>query len=198
MKEFTVILNATGEDVLSKDFSISKPLIPIGNRPLIWYSIQIIQSHSSLKTCPLLILTSISAYEPLKEYLTTLSNLDYQLIVYSRNHGSSKNTDDCQQQLNDFGTIDILRYCYSHIQTESICLLNCDLFGKVNLIPMINMFRIRDASLMMFLIPTSLSTMTTTSISDSKSGLSTITSRDQLIQPGQKIKYSPGKFNLLK
>jgi translation initiation factor eIF-2B subunit gamma len=174
MKEFTVILYAGGNNRLSNDLSLPKSLLPIGNRPLIWYTLQIIQSHPSLSSSPLLILTSSQSRQALDDYLSTL-NITYELIT-SRQHHESTSGDDQQQTSDELGTLDILRSCYSRIRTESICLLTCDLFGKVNLTSLINMFRVRDASLTMLLLKTP----------------STIAGKDSLVQPGQKTKFTPG------
>lgn len=174
MKEFTVILYAGGNNRLSTDLSIPKPLLPIGNRPLIWYSLQIIQSHPTLASSPLLILTSSQTRQILDDYLSTL-NLTYELIIYRQHHESTN--DDQQQTQDELGTLDILRSCYSRIRTESICLITCDLYGKVNLGPLINMFRVRDASLCMLLLKTA------TSLTNGK---------ESLVQPGQKIRFTPG------
>ncbi len=174
MKEFTVILYAGGNNRLSSDLSLPKALLPIGNRPLIWYTLQIIQSHPSLSSSPLVILTSGQNRQILDDYLSTL-NITYELIVHRQHHESTSGGDDQQQTHDELGTLDILRSCYSKIRTESICLITCDLFGKVNLTPLINMFRVRDASLCMLLLKTT-----------------TITGKDSLVQPGQKTKYTPG------
>ena len=176
MKEFTVILYAGGNNRLSADLSIPKCLLPIGNRPLIWYSLQIIQSHPSLASSSLLILTSSQYRQVLDDYLSTLNlNLTYEIVI-SRQHYESI-SDEQQQMSDELGTLDILRLCYSRIRTESICLLSCDLFGKVNLVPLINMFRVRDASLCMLLFKT------TTPLT---------TGKDSIIQPGQKTKFTAG------
>jgi translation initiation factor eIF-2B subunit gamma len=177
MKEFTVILYADGNSRLSSDLSLPKCLLPVGNRPLIWYTLQIIQSHPSLSSSPLFILTSGQSRQILDDYLSTL-NLNYELIIYRQHHEST--SDDQQQTQDELGTLDILRSCYSRIRTESICLITCDLFGKVNLTPLINMFRVRDASLCMLL----LKTITTSSSSN--------TGKDSIVQPGQKTKFTPG------
>jgi translation initiation factor eIF-2B subunit gamma len=179
MKEFTVILYAGGNNRLSTDLSVPKCLLPVGNRPLIWYTLQIIQSHPSLSSCPLFILISGQSRQILDDYLSTL-NINYELIVSRQHHESTSGAggDDQQQTQDEFGTLDILRSCYSRIRTESICLITCDLFGKVNLTPLINMFRVRDASLCMLL----LKTITTPST----------TGKDSLVQPGQKTKFTPG------
>ena len=129
MKEFTVILYAGGSNRLSTDLSIGKSLLPVGNRPLIWYSLQIIQSHPSLSSSPLFILTSNQYRQSLDDYLSTL-NIQYELIIYRQHHESTSGNDDQQQISEELGTIDILRSCYSRIRTESICLLTSDLFGK--------------------------------------------------------------------
>ncbi|CAF2521803.1 unnamed protein product [Rotaria sp. Silwood2] len=173
MKEFTVILYAGGNSRLSTDLSIPKCLLPVGNRPLIWYSLQIIQSHSSLASAPLLILTSGQCRQILDDYLSTL-NITYEIIIYRQHHEST--SDDQQQTQDELGTLDILRSCYSRIRTESICLITCDLFGKVNLAPLINMFRVRDASLSMLLLKTT---------TPSTAG------KESIVQPGQKIKFTP-------
>ncbi|CAF1059066.1 unnamed protein product [Rotaria sordida] len=172
MKEFTVILYAGGNNRLSTDLSIPKALLPIGNRPLIWFSLEIIQSHPSLASSPLLILTSGQYRQILDDYLSTL-NITYELIVYRQHHEST--SDDQQQIQDELGTLDILRSCYSRIRTESICLISCDLFGKVNLTSLINMFRVRDASLSMLLI---------------KTIIPSTTGKETIIQPGQKIKFT--------
>ncbi len=174
MKEFTVILYAGGNNRLSTDLSLPKCLLPVGNRPLIWYTLQILQSHPSLSSAPLFILTSGQCRQILDDYLSTL-NLNYELIISRQHHEST--SDDQQQTQDELGTLDILRLCYSRIRTESICLLTCDLFGKINLTSLINMFRIRDASLCMLLLKTPLTN-----------------GKDSLVQPGQKTKFTPGYF----
>ncbi|CAF1284433.1 unnamed protein product [Rotaria magnacalcarata] len=172
MKEFTVILYAGGNNRLSTDLSLPKPLLPVGNRPLIWYNLQIIQSHPALASSVLLILTSSQSRQVLDDYLSTL-NITYELIVYRQHHEST--SDDQQQAQDELGTLDILRSCYSRIRTESICLFTCDLYGKVNLTPLINMFRVRDASICMLLLKTT---------------TSSTTGKESLVQPGQKVKYT--------
>ncbi|CAF4424524.1 unnamed protein product [Rotaria sp. Silwood2] len=166
MKEFTVILYVGGNNHLSTNLSIPKCLLPIGNRPLIWYNLQIIQSHSS---SPLLILTSDQYQQVLDDYLSSL-NITYEVVIYGQDHEST--SDDQQQTEDKLGTLDILRSYYSRIRTESRCLITCDLFGKVNLTPLINMFRVRDASLSMLLLKR------TTSITNGK---------ESIVQPGKKI-----------
>jgi translation initiation factor eIF-2B subunit gamma len=173
MKEFTVILYAGGNNRLTTDLSLPKSLLPVGNRPLIWYTLQIIQSHPSLASSPLLILTSGQSRQILDDYLSTL-NLTYEIVIYRQHHEST--SDDQQQTQDELGTLDILRSCYSRIRTESICLMTCDLFGKVDLAPLINTFRVRDASLCMLLLKTTPS----------------IAGKDSLAQPGQKTKFTAG------
>ncbi|CAF3615150.1 unnamed protein product [Rotaria sp. Silwood1] len=108
--------------------SYSNKKKPFTNFVLFDFILQIIQSHSSLSSSPLLILTSDQYRQVLDDYLSTL-NITYEIIIYR------------QQTEDKLGTLDILRSCYSHIRTESICFITCDLFGKVNLTPLINMFR---------------------------------------------------------
>lgn len=181
MQEFTVILYAGGSNRLTNDLSSPKSLLPIGNRPLIWYTLQIIQSHPALSSAPLLILTSSSTRQVLDDYLSTL-NINYELIT-SRSHLDSNNpgtttTDDRHQtSMDDLGTLDILRSCYSRIRTESICLIASDLFGKLDLNPMMNLFRVRDAALTMLLLKSPFDP-----------------TKDSLVQPGQKTKFTPGLF----
>ncbi|CAF3263818.1 unnamed protein product [Rotaria sp. Silwood2] len=90
MKELTVILYAGGNNRLSIDLSIPKCLLSIGNRPLIWYNLQIIQSHSSLSSSPLLILTSGQYRQVLDDYLSTL-NITYEIIIYRQHDESTTN-----------------------------------------------------------------------------------------------------------
>ena len=180
MQEFTVILYAGGTNRLTSDLSFAKSLLPIGNRPLIWYTLEIIRSHPALSSSPLFILTSSQYRQALDDYLSTL-DLNYELII-SRSHleGSStaNTTDDHHQSsIDDLGTLDILRSCYSRIRTESICLITCDLFGKIDLNPMINLFRVRDAALTMLLLNSPFDP-----------------TKDSLVQPGQKTKFTPGSF----
>lgn len=175
MQEFTVVLYAGGTNRLTNDLSYPKALLPIGNRPLIWYSLQIIQSSPSLKSSPLFILTSFQHRQSLDEYLSTL-NINYELIT-SRQHHESTTDDHQQSSIDELGTLDILRLCYSRIRTESICLISCDLFGKIDLNPLINIFRVRDAALTMLLLKTPFNP-----------------SKDSLEQPGQKTKFTPGEI----
>ncbi|CAF4517170.1 unnamed protein product [Rotaria sp. Silwood2] len=115
MKELTVILYAGGNNRLSTDLSIPKCLLSIGNRPLIWYNLQIIQSHSSLSSSPLLILTSGQYRQVLDDYLSTL-NITYEIIIYRQYHEST--TDDQKQTEDKLGTLDVLHSCYFRIRTE--------------------------------------------------------------------------------
>jgi hypothetical protein len=50
------IFYAGGNNRLSTDLSIPEALLPIANHPFIWYTLEIIQSHPSLSSSPLLIL----------------------------------------------------------------------------------------------------------------------------------------------
>jgi hypothetical protein len=102
-------------------------------------------------------------------------------MVHRQHHESTSGGDDRQQTYDELGTIDILRSCYSRIRTESICLITCDLFGKVNLSPLINMFRVRDASLCMLLLKTT-----------------TITGKDSLAHPDKKRIFFILKYFLYK
>jgi 2-C-methyl-D-erythritol 4-phosphate cytidylyltransferase len=71
MKEFTVVLYARGNNRLTIDLSLPKSLLPASNRPLIWYTLEIIQSHLSLASSPLLIITSGQYRQILDDYLST-------------------------------------------------------------------------------------------------------------------------------
>ena len=172
MKEFTVILYAGGNNRLTSDLSTPKCLLPVADRPLIWYSLQLIQSYESFASSPLLILTSGQHRQSLDDYLSTLG-LPYELIVSRQHHESAG--DDHQPMPDELGTLDVLRSCYSRIRTTSICLLTCDLFGQIDLTTMINQFRVRDASLSMLLLKSS------------------ATPKEAVIQPGQKTKYTAGE-----
>ncbi|UJR29347.1 hypothetical protein I4U23_010559 [Adineta vaga] len=178
MKEFTIVLYAGGHNRVITDSSLPKALLPVANRPLIWYTLQIIQSHPSLASSPLLVLTSGQYRQAFDDYLSTL-NITYEIVIYRQHHESTSTGggggDDQQQVQDELGTLDVLRSCYSRIRTESICLLTCDLFGKVNLTPLINMFRVRDASLCMLLLKTTTSA----------------TGKEAVAQPGQKTKFTP-------
>ena len=164
-------LYAGGSSRLSSDLSLPKGLLPVGNRPLIWYSLQLIQSHPSLSSSPLLILISPLHRQLFDDYLSTLT-IPYELVVTRPQRDST--SDDQQQSSDELGTLDVLRSCSSRIRTESICLLSCDLFGRVNLSPMINMFRVRNAQLILLLLPTSKDV--------------------SIAQPGQKGRFTPGQF----
>ncbi|CAF1118263.1 unnamed protein product, partial [Didymodactylos carnosus] len=91
MKEFTVVLYAGGVDSRMSELTstIPKCLLPIGNRPLIWYTLKLLEINGC-QEC--LILTSPQYRTSLDDYLSSLTlTLKYELLTH---HHSGQTSED--------------------------------------------------------------------------------------------------------
>uniref|UniRef100_A0A7M4FJV7 Translation initiation factor eIF2B subunit gamma n=1 Tax=Crocodylus porosus TaxID=8502 RepID=A0A7M4FJV7_CROPO len=129
--EFQAVVMAAGGGSRMMDLtsSIAKPLLPVGNKPLIWYPLNLLERVGFEEV---IVVTTKEIHK--------LLNLDTKLkldIVYI--------SDDL-----DGGTADSLRYIHPKIKTD-VLVLSCDLITDVALHEVVDLFRAHNAMLSMLM-----------------------------------------------
>ncbi|XP_030134735.2 translation initiation factor eIF2B subunit gamma isoform X1 [Taeniopygia guttata] len=129
--EFQAVLMAAGGGSRMTDLtsSIPKPLLPVGNRPLLWYPLNLLERAGFEEV---IVITRKEIQKMLN--LDTKMKLDFVCI--------SDNM--------DMGTADSLRHIHQKIKTD-VLVLSCDLITDVDLYKVVDLFRTHDASLSMLM-----------------------------------------------
>lgn len=109
--------------------SIPKPLLPVGNRPLLWYPLNLLERAGFEEV---IVITRKEIQKMLN--LDTKMKLDFVCI--------SDNM--------DMGTADSLRHIHQKIKTD-VLVLSCDLITDVDLYEVVDLFRTHDATLSMLM-----------------------------------------------
>lgn len=113
-------------------YSMPKPLLPVGNKPLIWY--------------PLNLLERIGFEEVI---VITTKEVQKQMHIDTK----MKLEMVCIQEDADMGTADALRHIQQKIKTD-ILVVSCDLITDVALHEVVDLFRAHDATLSMLMSKT--------------------------------------------
>ncbi|XP_028589471.2 translation initiation factor eIF2B subunit gamma [Podarcis muralis] len=129
--EFQAVVMAVGGGSRMMDLtsSIPKALLPIGNKPLIWYPLNLLEQVGFEEV---IVVTTKEVQKVLN--LETKLKLDIVCI-----------TDDA-----DMGTADSLRHIHEKIKTD-VLVLSCDLITDVALHEVVDLFRANDATLSMLM-----------------------------------------------
>uniref|UniRef100_A0A8C3N6M2 Translation initiation factor eIF2B subunit gamma n=1 Tax=Geospiza parvula TaxID=87175 RepID=A0A8C3N6M2_GEOPR len=129
--EFQAVVMAAGGGSRMTDLtsSIPKPLLPVGNRPLLWYPLNLLERAGFEEV---IVITRKEIQKMLN--LDTKMKLDFVCI--------SDNM--------DMGTADSLRHIHQKIKTD-VLVLSCDLITDVDLYKVVDLFRTHDASLSMLM-----------------------------------------------
>uniref|UniRef100_A0A8C3XT33 Translation initiation factor eIF2B subunit gamma n=1 Tax=Chelydra serpentina TaxID=8475 RepID=A0A8C3XT33_CHESE len=129
--EFQAVVMAAGGGSRMMDLtsSIPKPLLPVGNKPLIWYPLNLLERIGFEEV---IVVTTKEVQKLLN--LDTKIKLDIVCIP-----------DDA-----DMGTADSLRHIHQKIKTD-VLVLSCDLITDVALHEVVDLFRAHDATLSMLM-----------------------------------------------
>ncbi|XP_074953896.1 translation initiation factor eIF2B subunit gamma isoform X2 [Phalacrocorax aristotelis] len=129
--EFQAVVMAAGGGSRMTDLtaSIPKPLLPVGNRPLLWYPLNLLERAGFEEV---IVITRKEIQKVLN--LDTKMKLDFVCI--------SDNM--------DMGTADSLRHIHQKIKTD-VLVLSCDLITDVDLYKVVDLFRTHDATLSMLM-----------------------------------------------
>ncbi|EMP34074.1 Translation initiation factor eIF-2B subunit gamma [Chelonia mydas] len=129
--EFQAVVMAAGGGSRMMDLtsSIPKPFLPVGNKPLIWYPLNLLERTGFEEV---IVVTTKEVQKLLN--LDTKMKLDIVCIP-----------DDA-----DMGTADSLRHIHQKIKTD-VLVLSCDLITDVALHEVVDLFRAHDATLSMLM-----------------------------------------------
>ncbi|KAK1340124.1 hypothetical protein QTO34_018688 [Cnephaeus nilssonii] len=131
--EFQAVVMAVGGGSRMTDLtsSIPKPLLPVGNKPLIWYPLNLLERVGFEEV---IVITTRDVQKALSAEFKMKMKLD---IV-------------CIPDEADKGTADSLRHIYAKLKTD-VLVLSCDLITDVALHEVVDLFRAHDASLAMLM-----------------------------------------------
>ncbi|XP_038543803.1 translation initiation factor eIF-2B subunit gamma [Canis lupus familiaris] len=131
--EFQAVVMAVGGGSRMTDLtsSIPKPLLPVGNKPLIWYPLNLLERVGFEEV---IVITTRDVQKALSGEFKMKMKLD---IV-------------CIPDEADKGTADSLRQIYPKLKTDVLVLI-CDLITDVALHEVVDLFRAHDASLAMLM-----------------------------------------------
>ena len=139
--EFQAIVLAGGKGNRMNGLTRNTPkcLLPIGNKPMIWYPVRLLEKSGFSE----IIIVTLSSIQKRVENELYGCGIKAKLNVVGFN-------DDYLEDDNEFGTASSLFVIKDKIFSDVI-LVSCDLITNVNLQQMANMFRINDASFLMLL-----------------------------------------------
>ncbi|XP_074236814.1 translation initiation factor eIF2B subunit gamma isoform X2 [Saimiri boliviensis] len=131
--EFQAVVMAVGGGSRMTDLtsSIPKPLLPVGNKPLIWYPLNLLERVGF-------------------EEVIVVTTRDVQKALCAEFKMKIKPDVVCIPDDADMGTADSLRYIYPKLKTD-VLVLSCDLITDVALHEVVDLFRAYDASLAMLM-----------------------------------------------
>nr|XP_044626593.1 translation initiation factor eIF-2B subunit gamma isoform X1 [Equus asinus] len=131
--EFQAVVMAVGGGSRMTDLtsSIPKPLLPVGNKPLIWYPLNLLE-HVGF------------------EEVIVVTTRDVQKALCAEFKMKMKLDIVCIPDEADMGTADSLRHIYPKLKTD-VLVLSCDLITDVALHEVVDLFRAHDASLAMLM-----------------------------------------------
>ncbi|XP_006899061.1 PREDICTED: translation initiation factor eIF-2B subunit gamma isoform X2 [Elephantulus edwardii] len=131
--EFQAVIMAVGGGSRMTDLtsSIPKPLLPVGNKPLIWYPLNLLERVGF-------------------EEVIVVTTKDVQKALCAEFKMKMKTDIVCIPDETDKGTADSLRHIYPKLKTD-VLVLSCDLITDVALHEVVDLFRAHDASLAMLM-----------------------------------------------
>uniref|UniRef100_A0AAA9TUN0 Translation initiation factor eIF2B subunit gamma n=1 Tax=Bos taurus TaxID=9913 RepID=A0AAA9TUN0_BOVIN len=132
--EFQAVVMAVGGGSRMTDLtsSIPKPLLPVGNKPLIWYPLNLLERVGFEEVIV------ITTKDVQKALCADFNKMKMKLDIV------------CIPDEADMGTADSLRHIYQKLKTD-VLVLSCDLITDVALHEVVDLFRAHDASLAMLM-----------------------------------------------
>ncbi|XP_031418996.1 translation initiation factor eIF-2B subunit gamma [Clupea harengus] len=130
--ELQAVLMAAGggSRMMDLTYNTPKPLLPVGNKPLIWYPLNLLERVGFEEVIV------ITTKEVQKEVLKLDVKLKLDVV--------------CIQEEADMGTADALRHIQQKIKTD-ILVVSCDLITDVALHEVVDLFRAHNATLAMLM-----------------------------------------------
>ncbi|XP_075853844.1 translation initiation factor eIF2B subunit gamma isoform X2 [Microcebus murinus] len=131
--EFQAVVMAVGGGSRMTDLtsSIPKPLLPVGNKPLIWYPLNLLERVGF-------------------EEVIVVTTRDVQKALCAEFKMKMKADIVCLPDDAETGTADSLRHIYPKLKTD-VLVVSCDLITDVALHEVVDLFRAYDASLAMLM-----------------------------------------------
>uniref|UniRef100_A0A8C4S9M0 Translation initiation factor eIF2B subunit gamma n=1 Tax=Erpetoichthys calabaricus TaxID=27687 RepID=A0A8C4S9M0_ERPCA len=118
-----------GSRMMDLTYSIPKPLLPVGNKPLIWYPLNLLERSGFEEV---IVITT----KEIQKNLTVDTKMRLDIVII--------------QEDADMGTADALRHIHQKIKTD-ILVLSCDLITDAALHEVADLFRAHDATLSMLM-----------------------------------------------
>ncbi|XP_018608641.1 translation initiation factor eIF2B subunit gamma [Scleropages formosus] len=122
-----------GSRMMDLTYSIPKPLLPIGNKPLIWYPLSLLERVGFEEV---IVITTKEAQKEVQKLLLTETKLKPDIV--------------CVQEDADMGTADALRHIQQKIKTD-VLVVSCDLITDAALHEVVDLFRVHNATLSMLM-----------------------------------------------
>ncbi|KAM9789309.1 translation initiation factor eIF2B subunit gamma [Neosynchiropus ocellatus] len=135
--EFQAVLMAAGGGSRMTDltYNTPKPLLPVGNKPLIWYPLNLLERVGFEEA---IVITTKEVQKMMSADPKIKLDVKMKLDVV------------CIQEDSDMGTADALRHIQQKIKTD-VLVVSCDLITDVALHEVVDLFRAHDASLAMLM-----------------------------------------------
>ncbi|ELU00952.1 hypothetical protein CAPTEDRAFT_226439 [Capitella teleta] len=137
--EFQAIIMAAGRGSRMSDLTscMPKALLPVANRPLVWYPVNMLETSGFSEATIVVCETDLqSILKTLEQICDVKIKLHFVSIPYEE----------------DWGTLDSLRHIADQIKSD-LLVVSCDLICSVQLHQMADLHRTRDAALTMLLAP---------------------------------------------
>ncbi|XP_055057770.2 translation initiation factor eIF2B subunit gamma [Misgurnus anguillicaudatus] len=133
--ELQAVLMAAGggSRMMDLTYNTPKPLLPVGNRPLIWYPLNLLERVGFEEV---IIITTKEVHKALSTDLKGEVKMKLDVV--------------CIQEDADMGTADALRHIQQKIKTD-ILVVSCDLITDVALHEVVDLFRAHNATLSMLM-----------------------------------------------
>ncbi|XP_048845491.1 translation initiation factor eIF-2B subunit gamma [Brienomyrus brachyistius] len=133
--ELQAVLMAAGggSRMMELTYSTPKPLLPVGNKPLIWYPLSLLEKVGFEEV---IVITTKEVQKELQKLLSADIRLKLDIVPV--------------QEDADMGTADALRYIQQKIKTD-VLVVSCDLISDTALHQVVDLFRAHDATLAMLM-----------------------------------------------
>lgn len=135
--DFEAVVLAAGKGSRMMELTAGKPkcLLPIGNYPMIWYPLRLLEKTGFNSAFIIVAETSRS------EIISTLDKLNLKIKLEMI--GVSED---------DLGTADSMRLIYEKVKKDCLC-ISCDLIANVDITPVLNLYRKHNASITALMLP---------------------------------------------
>ncbi|XP_053549529.1 translation initiation factor eIF-2B subunit gamma [Bombina bombina] len=120
-----------GSRMMDLTSSIPKPLLPVGNRPLLWYPLNMLERAGFEEVIVVTTKEVQKQFDP-----DTKMKLDFVCLP--------------EDKATEMGTADSLRHIYQKIKSD-VLVLSCDLITEVDLHEVVDLFRAHNATLSMLM-----------------------------------------------